>query len=82
MRWGIVRVVTTGSRRVVTTRLAQGCWGRTRVKLQQPRLSWLRCSPQCRVGESACLQFCLAGWTPGSKGLPAGAGHTCTDIDV
>ena len=27
MRWGIVRVVTTGWRRVVTTRLAQRCWG-------------------------------------------------------
>lgn len=45
MRWGRVRVVTTGSRRVVTTRLAQGCWGRTRVKLQQPRLRRPRYGP-------------------------------------
>jgi hypothetical protein len=35
VRWGSVRVVTTGWRRVVTTRLAQRCWGRARQKLQQ-----------------------------------------------
>ena len=35
MRWGIVRVVTTGWRRVVTTRLAHGYWGKRRLKLQQ-----------------------------------------------
>jgi hypothetical protein len=35
VRWGRERVVTTGWRRVVTTRLAQRCWGRARAKLQQ-----------------------------------------------
>ena len=49
--WGISRVVTTGWRRVVTTRLAQGsAWGRALARLQQLDFGCRRFGPAGRIG--------------------------------
>ena len=57
VRWGSVRVVTTGWRRVVTTRLAQRCWGRARawIAAVASRLMPLR-SP-CSTGAGQALRL-------------------------
>jgi hypothetical protein len=54
--WGCTRVVTTGWRRVVTTRLAQQCWGRVRAKLQQWRLGGCRYGSASSTGAGQTLR--------------------------
>ena len=50
MRWGMMRVVTTGWRRVVTTRLAQDlAWGRALKRLQQLCFGWHRFGQYDRI---------------------------------
>ena len=62
--WGNLRVVTTGSRRVVTTRLAQGlARGMALAKLQQFDKGCRRFGPAGRIGGAVCPGAgCDAGW--------------------
>ena len=61
---GSLRVVTTGWRRVVTTRLAQGsAWGRALAKLQQLDFGCRRFAPEDRIdGANGPRDRRDAGW--------------------
>ena len=74
--WGISRVVTTGWRRVVTTRLAQAsAWGRALARLQQLDFGCRRFGLNNRIGGAV--------GTPGTAAMPVGAGRlSCPKPDA